>query len=61
MIKNKNFLLVVGQFSLAGCILLNNFIKDNNAVSFIVGLLAGLSIVMNIAYLIKYRKNDNAK
>ena len=58
MIKNKNIFFVIGQFSLAACILLNNFIKDNNTVSFIVGLLAGLSIVMNIAYLIKFKKGD---
>ena len=48
--KNRNIYLVVGQISLAISILLNHFAKGTNLISFIIGMLTGLSIVFNIAY-----------
>jgi hypothetical protein len=55
--KNKNLYLVIGQLALAISIILNHFAKDNDIISFLIGLLTGLSIVFNIAYGLKMRKN----
>ena len=57
-VKNKNMFLVVGQLSLAVSILLNHFVKDNEVVSFLIGMFTGLSVVFNIAFLLKYRKEN---
>jgi len=59
MIKNKNIFLAVGQISMAISILLNHFAKDSGLISFIIGLLTGLSIVFNIAYLVLFRKDKS--
>jgi len=58
-IKNKNLYLVIGQFALAISILLNRFIKDSIPISFIIGLLTGLSIVFNIAFIVSLRKEKS--
>ncbi len=59
MKKNKS-LLVIGQFSLALSILgfISNYFYFNNnpIITFSVGILMGLSLVMNLTYLIKGRK-----
>jgi len=54
--KNKNLYLVIGQLALAVSILLNHFGKNSDGISFIIGLLTGLSIVFNITYGLKMRK-----
>ena len=54
--KDKNLYLVIGQFAMAIGILLNNFFKGNDLISFVVGFLVGLSIVLNIAYALRLRK-----
>ncbi len=54
--KNNNIFLVVGQISLAVSILLNHFVKENEIVSFIIGVLTGLALVLNTAFLINRRK-----
>jgi hypothetical protein len=57
--KNKNMYLAIGQLSLAISILLNHFIKESAPVSFIIGLLTGLSIVFNLAYVVTVRKEKS--
>ncbi len=52
---NKHYYLVIGQFAMAISILLNNFIKGSDLISFIVGFLTGLSIVFNIAFAVRLR------
>jgi hypothetical protein len=59
MIKDKNTFFSIGQLSLAISILVNHFIHDSNLVSFLIGLLTGLSIVFNVAFLILYRKEKS--
>ena len=54
--KNINLFLVIGQFAMAISILLNHFVKDSELISFLIGLLTGLSIVFNIAFIINFRK-----
>ena len=58
---NKNIYMAIGQISLAISILLNHFVKEGGSVSFIIGFLTGLSIVFNLAYVIKYRKEKSSK
>ena len=54
--KKPQIFLAVGQIALAISILLGRFVRENGFVSFIIGLLTGLSIVFNLAFLIDYRK-----
>jgi len=57
--KNKNIFLVIGQIALAISILLNHFAKDSTPISFVIGLLTGLSIVFNISYALNMRKGKS--
>lgn len=59
--KNKNTLLAAGQLTLAGSIILIQFVKENPVVSFFIGLLIGLSVVFNITYLLKRKKDNSPK
>ena len=54
--KDKNLYLVIGQCALAISILLNHFAKGSDLISFVVGFLTGLSIVFNIAFFFRLRK-----
>jgi len=56
MMKDKNLYLVIGQLALAISILVNHFAKASDLISFIVGFLTGLSIVFNIAFFLRMRK-----
>ena len=55
--KNKSIYLVAGQLALAVSVLLNHFAKGSESISFIIGLLTGLSIVFNITYGLSLRKD----
>jgi hypothetical protein len=57
--RNKNLYLAIGQFALAISILLNRFIGDGVLISFIIGLLTGLSIVFNLAFIIGFHKEKS--
>jgi len=57
--NNKNLYLPFGQFALAAGVLLNIFFKESAPISFISGLLVGLSLVFNIAYLLRLRKEKS--
>ena len=57
--NNKNLYLMIGQFALAISILLNQFAKNSDMISFVIGFLAGLSIVFNIAYGLNMRKEKS--
>jgi hypothetical protein len=54
--KNINLYLVAGQFALAISILLNHFVKESELISFLIGLLTGLSVVFNLFFILKWRK-----
>jgi hypothetical protein len=57
--KDKKLYLVIGQFALAISILLNHFAKGSEIISFIIGLLTGLSIVFNITFGLSLRKEKS--
>ena len=56
MIKDKNVILAIGMISLVFAILLGTYIKPTPVISFLVGLLYGLSLVMNLYILILARR-----
>jgi hypothetical protein len=58
--KNRNYLLAVGQLSFAIGIILNHFFRENDFIAFLGGLLIGLSIVSNIVFLVRYRKDNHS-
>ena len=53
--KNKEMMLAIGMFSLTIAIILGRFAGTGTIIDFFCGLFTGLSIVMNLSYLIKYR------
>ena len=55
-IKNDNVLIVFGMLSLTIAILLSRYVHENSYVAFMEGLLYGLSVTFNIAYLIRFRR-----
>ena len=59
MIKDKNVILAIGMISLVFAILLGTYIKPTPVISFLVGLLYGLSLVMNTYTLILAKKNKD--
>ena len=59
MIKDKNVVLSLGMFSLTFAILLGRYVDSTPLVSFIEGMLYGLSLVFNIFFLIKLRSTKN--
>jgi len=59
MIKNKNLFFAVGQFSLAASIILSHFVEEKGITAFFVGMFTGLSIVLNLAFLIVYSRQSS--
>jgi hypothetical protein len=55
-IRNPQYLLVIGVFSLLSALLLGLVAGENSILNFLEGLLIGLSISLNLAYLITMRK-----
>ena len=60
--KNKKSILVIGQFSLLLSILgfiCNYFFFNNNPIlALLVGILLGLSLIMNLTYLFRESKKE---
>ncbi|MCP5105465.1 MAG: hypothetical protein GY950_18910 [bacterium] len=54
MIKNNNVLLAIGMISLVLSILLGRYGPDVSVVHFLEGLFLGMSLVLNLAFLIRY-------
>jgi hypothetical protein len=57
MIKDKNVILSIGMFSLVIAILLGRYFEETPVISFLEGMLYGLSLVMNTFALILARKS----
>jgi hypothetical protein len=57
--KKKEMMLAIGSFSLTIAVLLNRFAGVGTIVDFLCGLFTGLSITMNLSYLIKFRIEKN--
>ena len=58
--KNKEVMLTIGLFSLTIAILLDRFAGVGTIVDFLCGLFTGISLVMNLGYLIKIRIERNS-
>lgn len=61
MDKKKNLTMPVGVILLALAIIIEQFVPSSNISNFFIGLFIGLSIVLNIYYLIivsKARKKE---
>ena len=58
--KNKEQMLAIGMFSLVIAITLDRFAGAGAFIDFFCGLFTGLSLVMNLGYLIKYRTENNS-
>ncbi len=60
--KNNNLILAFGQICLIfgiNCFLINTyFIKYSSLTAFIAGSLLGLSLVLNLTYMIRRNKSD---
>lgn len=54
--KKKEGMLIIGIFSLLGANLLGRFGGQYVLANFLEGLLTGLSIVMNLCFLIRFGK-----
>jgi hypothetical protein len=59
--KKKEIMLAIGMFSLTVAVLLNRFAEAGTMVDFLCGLFTGLSMTMNLGYLIKFRLEKNSK
>jgi hypothetical protein len=55
MIKNDNVLLSIGMISLVIAIGLRSFGPDFSLIHFLEGIFIGISLVLNLAFLIRYR------
>ena len=58
MIKDKNVILAIGMISLVFAVLLGQYIEPTPVISFLMGLLYGLSLVMNIYTLILAKRKN---
>ena len=59
--KKKEIMLIIGMFSLTFAILLDRFAGVGPIIDFLCGLFTGLSLTMNLGYLIKYKVEKNEK
>jgi len=51
----KEYMLGIGSISLVLAIFLDRFVVSNMLIDFVCGVFTGLSLTMNLAYLIKFR------
>ena len=55
-IRDPQYLLIIGTSSLALAILIGVFGGDNSILNFLEGLFLGISLAMNLAYLLVLRR-----
>jgi len=56
----KEAMLIIGSFSMVISIILGRFSGLNPLVDFFAGLFTGLSLTLNLGFLIKWRIEKNA-
>jgi hypothetical protein len=61
IIKDDSVLLAVGMISLAIAIGLRSFGPDSSIIHFLEGMFIGISLVLNLAFLIRYRLKRSRK
>ncbi|MHA2398565.1 MAG: hypothetical protein ACXADU_06715 [Promethearchaeota archaeon] len=57
---SRDGMLAIGMFSLTIAILLGRFGGSGSIIDFLSGIFTGLSITMNLAYLIRLRLDKNS-
>jgi hypothetical protein len=57
--KNKEMMLAIGMVSLTIAIILDSFAGTAMIIDFFCGLFTGLSITMNLGFLIRFRHESN--
>jgi hypothetical protein len=55
LIKNEEVLLSIGMFCLAAAIILKRFGDGVPGSAFVEGMLIGMSVVLNVTYLVRRR------
>lgn len=60
-IKNDNVLLAIGMISLTISHILKRYGPDISIVHFLEGMFLGISLVLNLAFLIRYRLKKGKK
>ena len=55
----KESMLIIGMFSISITLILGRISGDIALLNFFEGFLSGLSLVMNVGFLIKYRLENN--
>jgi hypothetical protein len=60
-LRNPGILLSVGMICLAAAILLKRFGGQSGKLAFIEGMLIGVSLVFNIAYLVITRRERDSR
>jgi hypothetical protein len=59
LLRDPGTLLSVGMICLAAAILLKRFGGQSRALAFIEGMLVGMSLVFNLAYLVILRRRKS--
>ncbi|MFH1014041.1 MAG: hypothetical protein V1769_06005 [Thermoplasmatota archaeon] len=59
LLKNKETMLSIGMISLALSIVLRRYGGESTILNFLEGVLIGLSLVLNLVFLILYRKEKD--
>ena len=52
---DKEYMLAIGSFSLVIAIILGRFTGAGAIIDFLCGVFTGLSLTMNLSYLIRFR------
>jgi hypothetical protein len=58
--KDHRMLLSVGMICLAAAILLKRFGGESRVLAFVEGVLTGVSLVFNLAYLVRMRRRRDS-
>lgn len=61
ILKNDNLLLAFGMFSLTIAILLGRYLSSTTLIDFFEGFFYGLSIILNLGYLVRLKKSTSKK
>ena len=54
----KKYYLLIGQVSLIGSLVLIQFAEKSGIVPYAIGILSGLAVIFNTAYMIQRRQNN---
>lgn len=56
---NNNYLMVGGMLSLTAAIMLQRYMNAGSTVDFVIGLLFGVSIGLNLLYLYRQKRSKS--